>query len=400
MMNEENVRQIRGYSILAKGDNPIMINEETFLVPSQSSNQKYKVTKIDGWSCECKDFKYRKQICKHIYAIQFWLRFRESIDSHDLMELENTIESDNRCVFCKSQNIVRNGSRNTKSGIRQRYLCKDCKKRFVIEPIKHVKGNSKIVTLTMDLYFKGLSLRDIADTVYQFYGLKLHHETIRRWIMRFTEIMSNYVNKLKPTVSDAWHVDEQNIKIKGKWLWSWNCLDEETRFLLANAITRNREINDARQVFQNAKAIANVNPEFIVTDGLLSYEKAIKKEFSTWRLPQTKHVKLRTIRDTRANNNLIERYHSTFRERDKVMRGFKSRLTTKQLSEGFRTYYNFIRKHQGLNGLTPSQKANLDLQLERNRWLSLLKKSLENNQIVTTNGSSKSSYSSGNRRIL
>lgn len=374
------VRQVRGYSILAKGDNPIMINEETFLVPSQSSNKKYKVIHLDGWSCECKDFKYRKQICKHIYAIQFWLRIREGIGSNELMELENTVENDNKCTYCKSSNIVKNGSRSTKSGIKQRYLCKDCKKRFVIEPIKHVKGNSKIVTLAMDLYFKGLSLRDIADTIYQFYGLKLHHETIRRWIVRFTKIMNDYVNKLKPKVSDAWHVDEQNIKVKGKWLWSWNLLDEETRFLLANQITEKRETKDARLILQKAKELAKVKPEFVITDGLHAYEKAISKEFVTHprRKNNVKHVRLETIKE-RPNNNLIERYHGTFREFDKVRRGFKSK--EQNISDGFRTYYNFIRKHQGLNGLTPSQKANLDLQLNRNRWLSLLKKSLENNGV-------------------
>lgn len=49
--------------------------------------------------------------------------------------------------------------------------------------------------------------------------------------------------------------------------------------------------------------------------------------------------------------------------------------------DGFITYYNFIRKHQGLNGLTPSQMANIDLKLGRNRWLGLLKQSLENRKI-------------------
>lgn len=170
------------------------------------------------------------------------------------------------------------------------------------------------------------------------------------------------------------------VKVKGKWLWSWNCLDEETRFLLANQITENRNIKDARLVFQKAKEMAKGRPELIVTDGLWSYEKAVKGEFSTWRLPRTLHIRLESVR-ARRNNNLIERYHSTFRERDKVMRGFKAKHTARELIEGFRTYYNFIKPHHTLNSLTPAQKAEIDLQLDRNRWLSLLKKSMRNIQV-------------------
>ena len=43
--NLENLRKIRAYSILAKGDMPKMIGEETFIVPSQSDSEKrYTVT--------------------------------------------------------------------------------------------------------------------------------------------------------------------------------------------------------------------------------------------------------------------------------------------------------------------------------------------------------------------
>lgn len=138
MYDKETSRQIRAYSILAKGDTPIMVSEESFLVPSQSTDAKYKVTHIEDWVCECKDFKLRKQFCKHIYSIQFWLKLRDGIDKNVLMEIESVVE-DNRCTYCKSSSIVKNGSRNTKTGIRQRYLCRDCKKRFVVDPI----GTSK-----------------------------------------------------------------------------------------------------------------------------------------------------------------------------------------------------------------------------------------------------------------
>lgn len=59
-------------------------------------------------------------------------------------------------------------------------------------------------------------------------------------------------------------------------------------------------------------------------------------------------------------NNLIWRYHGTFREMDKVRRAFQNEETAQQINDNFRTYYNFMRKHQGINGLTPAQASGLN----------------------------------------
>jgi len=368
-------RAMRGYAILAKGDEPKTINEEEFLIPSQSGNGRYKVIHRQEWYCECPDFKYRGVECKHIKAVQFWLSLRNKVEIDDL-NIDEELQEE-RCVYCKSVNVVKNGSRKTKMGIKQRYRCKDCGRKFVLEPIKYVKGNGKIVTLTMDLYFKGLSLRDISDTIYQFYGLKVHFDTIRRWIRKYTKIMDEHVNKIEPKLSGKYQVDEQMVKSKGRWVWSWNALDEETRFLIANTITKERRIRDTREVFKKIKEITSQRPTQIKTDGLWSYEKAIKKEFLTrkHRKEGTEHIRNVGVAKEK-NNNLIERYHGEFREFDKVRRGFKSDLTTQEWNEGFRLYHNFIKPHMALNGLTPSQVAEIDLNLGRNKWLGLLKESL------------------------
>jgi transposase-like protein len=368
-----NDREIRAFSILAKGDKPKQIDEETFIIPSQNGNGKYKVVHRQEWLCECPDFRYRHVECKHIKAVKFWLKFRNKVEIDDLDI--NEVLGKEQCIFCKSFNIKKEGFRKNKSGKKQKYRCKDCGKYFVLDPVKHVKGNGKIVTLAMDLYFKGLSLRDISDTIYQFYNIRLHHETIRRWILKFTKIMNDYVNKLQPKTSGVWQADEQMIKSKGKWLWSWNVLDAETRMLLANEVTENRYVEDARKVFKKAKDLVKENPDVIITDGLWSYEKAVRKELQVWkgRSDRTQHIRLRTIRD-RIQNNKVERYHGTFREFDKIRRAFKG--SEKEMLQAFRLYYNFIKKHHGLNGLTPSQIAQINLNLGRNRWLGLLERSL------------------------
>jgi hypothetical protein len=81
-----------------------------------------------------------------------------------------------------------------------------------------------------------------------------------------------------------------------------------------------------------------------------------------------------------ANNNRIERMNGTQRERFKVQRGWKSMNTA--IPEGNRIFYNFIRPHMALEGQTPAQAAGIDLNLEGNRWMELIR--LANNHIQQT----------------
>jgi hypothetical protein len=68
----------------------------------------------------------------------------------------------------------------------------------------------------------------------------------------------------------------------------------------------------------------------------------------------------------------MERYHGTFKERNKVMRNPKN--TDTPILDRQRIYYNHIRPHQGLEGKTPAEAAGIDLQLEGNKWEAIIKK--------------------------
>ena len=258
--------------------------------------------------------------------------------------------------------------------------CVDCNKFFVADPVKHHKATAKIITLTMDLYYKGLSLRDITDTLKQFYGINLHHETIRRWITKFTDRMNKYVETKTPELSKVWNTDEQMVKVGKDWVWSWNTIDNETKFWIANTISKGRSINEARKQFKEVKKTAkDQKPELLITDGLHSYKKAIKKEFDTRKRygkpidKAVEHYHKAGIRKP-INNNVVERLHGEFREFDKVRRGFKAKDTAKLWVDGMKLYHNFIKEQ---NGKTPSQRANIDLKLKGNKWLTLLQQSLK-----------------------
>ncbi len=55
----EQIRVVRGYAIISKGDVPRKIGKETFIVPSQNDNGEYTVSKNGRWECTCPDFAER-----------------------------------------------------------------------------------------------------------------------------------------------------------------------------------------------------------------------------------------------------------------------------------------------------------------------------------------------------
>jgi transposase InsO family protein len=79
------------------------------------------------------------------------------------------------------------------------------------------------------------------------------------------------------------------------------------------------------------------------------------------------HLRLQNF-EIQPNNNILERLNGTFRERTKVMRSLNGDLTAAQFLDGMRLYYNYIRPHQGIDGMTPAQMAGIPIDLMGNRW--------------------------------
>jgi hypothetical protein len=136
MMKVEHIifRMNRAYEMLAKGEEPTTLGKDVFSVPSQSGKGSYKVSIIDGeWHCECPDCTYRHLECKHIFAVKFWLAVRKKMEKSSILNLtQETLEA-KHCRFCGSPLIIKQGTRRCRFGIKQVYLCKDCRKKFVPE---------------------------------------------------------------------------------------------------------------------------------------------------------------------------------------------------------------------------------------------------------------------------
>ena len=93
------------------------------------------------------------------------------------------------------------------------------------EGFEGMKYDPRVVTITLDLYFKGVSLHKIEDHLKQCYSLDIDHSAVYRWICKYTEIIEAYVATLEPELGDIWHTDEMKIKFRGEWRWLWNVMD-------------------------------------------------------------------------------------------------------------------------------------------------------------------------------
>ena len=279
------------------------------------------------------------------------------------------------CPFCKSKNIVKAGWHHNKLSKKQRYLCRNCGKKFILDNgFMRMKNRSKIIGLAIDLYFQNLSLRKTKDHLKRFYRTNISHVAIWNWLIKYVKLIKPFVNKFTPKISGKLNADEICLKFRGKCHWFWDVMDKETKFLIASVLSSGRGLKEARKLFLLTRKSIKKNPDVIVTDGLQEYIQAIKKSFPGWwtKKNRVKHIRVVKFK-SKDNNNVIERLQGTARERYKIMRGFSAFDSAETLMDGFTIFYNFIRPHMTLNGLTPAQASGIDLKLAKNRWLSIIK---------------------------
>jgi putative transposase len=300
------------------------------------------------------------------------------------------------CQRCSSSNYKKNGVRhNKKAGDIQTFSFLDCGRRFIVNPaFENAKASAKVISNAIDLYFKGVSLRKIADHMKQSDGIEVNYSSICRWLRKFGKIAQPYVDAFVPTpVGGVYHVDEMllhvlkenndaNMTLENKenhthrifdnhYSWLWNLMDSTTRFWICSRISQKRDAEVARAVFKEMKKRAPL-PKAIVHDGLKSYTEAYQKELYTLKSPRIEDVRSIGSNENGLNPK-VERLNGTVRDRESVMRGLDNAKAAQELLDAMRIHYNFIRGNQAVGGQTPAEAAGISLNLKGNKTESLMR---------------------------
>lgn len=295
------------------------------------------------------------------------------------------------CPHCKNEDVVKRGFRQTENrGLIQRYYCKSCGFRFIRDSFFRMRNTPQKITLCLDLFYKGISTREIQNHLQAFYPHNSDHSTILRWIRKYSVKISKFTDALKINAGDEIEVDEmehhrrKSHKAKRGSAKNWliNAIDIKTRFLLLSQYEKSRGTKEMKDIFKKVKFKTDNKIKTVTTDSLPAYANVLKNVYGYTNLKKglIVHNKSNSSKGD-GFNIMIERLNNSIRARTKTMRGFHGSIeSANALMKGFEIYYNFIRKHQSLKGKTPSEMAIPSLEFKTpNRWLELINMATQNN---------------------
>jgi putative transposase len=158
------------------------------------------------------------------------------------------------------------------------------------------------------------------------------------------------------------------VKINGNMKYLFAMMDDETRFWIAQEVAESKDRHDARKLLRMSKELMGKKLMTFITDGLPAYNEAYKKEFWTLKGPRTEHIRhIKLSGDM--HNNKMEHMNGIIRDREKTMRGLKTKDTA--ILTGYQLYHNYIRPHEGLDGKTPSEVCGITIE-GKNKWKTLI----------------------------
>jgi transposase-like protein len=279
-----------------------------------------------------------------------------------------------QCKYCDSEKVVKDGKVKGK----QQYVCRSCGHKFIEgSDFPKMRVESRIISTALDMYYEGLSVRKVQNQLQKIFGIQIGKSAVWKWLIKYSTLVSQYVETLRPQLLGVYHVDETAIKCKGIQKWFWEIIDEQTKFLVASHLSGSRTTEDAIALFEKSIKVAKRKPTSIYCDGLPAYVDGYNKVFYTMkkegRPELIRRVGIRNIH----NQNAVERLHGTLKDRFKPTRGLKGEETVRTLLEGWVVHYNYVRKHQTIK-MTPAQASGISV---KNDWNVLVKEATRFNAL-------------------
>ena len=195
---------------------------------------------------------------------------------------------------------------------------------------------AEIISHAVWLYHAfSLSLRDV-ELILAERGIKVTHESIRRWGLKFGPAFAGRLRRRRPRPGDTWHLDEVYLRINGQLHYLWRAVDQHG-VVLDILVQERRNASSAKRFFKRLLKGLRHKPRRLVTDGLRSYGVAHREL-----LPDVRH------RTSRYFNNRAENSHRPTRRRERQMQRFKSSPQAQRFLSSHAMIYGHFRPRRHL----------------------------------------------------
>ncbi|MEP0914796.1 DDE-type integrase/transposase/recombinase [Leptolyngbya sp. ST-U4] len=166
------------------------------------------------------------------------------------------------------------------------FRCKNCRCTFnepTDTPFNFIEVPTDIVFQALLCRFRyKLSFRDIAE-FFLLQGFEFTHETARNWEGRFAPTFAKELRaKRKGKVGKIWFVDETYIRVKGRWCYLYQGIDEDGN-LADVQLSEKRAMAAAKAFFAEAHEVAQQPPQRVVTDVWLRTQEQLTRNWE-WML--------------------------------------------------------------------------------------------------------------------
>ena len=241
------------------------------------------------------------------------------------------------CHECHYTKMKFRAMRHNKSGDKKYFQCTKCGAYTTPnDGFWKMKHQGEVISAGIELYYAGVSLREISSLFWRLMGIKVSRMGVLNWVRKYSRQVEQFKKMKRPNLSGMWSVDEKFVKIKGKKGYLWLIKDRKRGFVIEHVLSEDRKAKNANKLFRKAKKIGD--PKEVRHDGYPGYPNQVKKHF-----PDAED---QTSKGTwhKHNNNSSESTNSEFNAKYKVMRGFGEINSADSIICGWIIHHDFVKK--------------------------------------------------------
>lgn len=218
-----------------------------------------------------------------------------------------------------------------------------------------------LIAQAINLYISlGLSLRQAAFAIKQFWQVQVSYETIQSWMVSLAAKLAPLVKLIPLPLSGIVVIDETYVKVKGKWHYLFTACDGLRGFIISQHLSPHRNVGAALTILKEVIDRYGKREFIFVTDKAPIYEVAVHAACAFFNA-SIRHRPILGISPPpegdphtyRPYKNRIERLFGTYKAHYRRHKSFSSFEGAVAHALLYQLHYNHLKPHAAFENRPP-----------------------------------------------